>query len=160
MDIREHGNLLLQSLVPILEITGKEKDDMVFDRNNECFLTFEEKIVLMFYLDEERNTIIINSLLGILPQDDSREEIMFELLCGNYCWNLSEGGTLGVDKETAVITLGYFVELPLDSTPLFSEIISKLINVTDFWLRKLNEIQEDYSGSGETAGSPAQFMRV
>ena len=160
MDIQEHATQLLQSLAPILELTGKEKDAMIFDRNNECFLTFEEKIVLMLYLDEERNTIIINTLLGILPEDDSREEIMFELLCGNYCWNLSEGGTLGIDKETAVISLGYFVELPLDSIPLFSEIIGKLINVSDFWHRKLHEIQEDYSTSDEAVASSARFMRV
>jgi hypothetical protein len=160
MDIRKHGNMLLQSLAPILEITGRDKEEMVFDRNNECFLTFEDKIVLMFYLDEDLNTIIINSLLGILPQDDSREEIMYELLCGNYCWNLSEGGTLGVDRETAVITLGYFVDLPLEPVELFEEIIAKLVNVTDYWIKKLSEIQDDYAGSTGNSEVSSHFMRV
>lgn len=152
MDIRDHGDALLQSLAEVLPLDDKSK--LVFDENNECFLTLDHRIVLMFYLDEEIDTIIINILLGVLPEDDSREEIMFELLCANYCWNLTEGGTLGVDKETAVISMSYPVQLPLDPPTVFEEIIAKLVNAADFWISKLKEIAGDYEGVLDKAMHP------
>ena len=152
MDTREHGNQLLQGLAGILRLDGENRARMMFNEENECFVTFDDRIVIMFYLDEDIHTIVINVLLGALPQDASREEVMFELLCANYCWNLTEGGTLGVDKETAVISLSYLVPLPLDPPERFEEILSKLINAADFWMRKLKDIAADY---GETGSEPA-----
>ena len=162
MDIIEHGNILLQSLTHALNLEGEDKAKLVFNENNECFVSFEDRIVLIMYLDEDIDTIIITIPLGTVPLDNSREELMFELLCANYCWNMTEGGTLGIDEATGVIAMSYLIQLPLEPVEQFERIAAKLINVADFWMRKLKGIASDYEFKtpGGYGGNLSQFIKV
>lgn len=154
MDIRENANYLLSLVAGDLPAgDGSAPVVMTLDENNEAFLTLEDRIVVMFYLDEDINAFIINLPLGVLPQDATREEVMLELLCANYSWNLTEGGTLSVDRETSVITLSYLVPLPLAEPEQMPRIVAKLAAVADHWLRTLKEI----SGGPDAGASAPDF---
>lgn len=142
MEIVEHTRSLLATLRKFLDL--EEGSSLELNEDHECIVTIEGKFVVMFYLEEEVNTLLIHIPLAVLPEDESREEVLFELLCGNYAWNLTNGGTLGVDKETAVITLGYPVPLPLAPPDLFADIVAKLIHAADYWMKTLEHIAEDY----------------
>lgn len=146
MNTQDHAALLLEKIAGELPLSEAERADVKLDENNEFFLTLEDRIVVMFYLDEDINAFILNLPLGSLPQDETREEVMLELLCGNYSWNLTEGGTLGVDRATGIISLSYLVSLPLAEPEQMPRIIEKLAAVADHWMRTLKEI----SGADET----------
>lgn len=141
---REHAHAFLESLRSFLNIDPASPSKLEFDRNNECIVTWEGRFTLMFYLEEEIGAIIINVPLGTLPADESRLELMFELLAANYSWNLTEGGTLGIDRDTGIIALSYLVDLPLDPISASETIIAKLVNVSDYWDRKIKSITRAY----------------
>jgi hypothetical protein len=142
---REQAQAFLESLRQFLKIDPASPAKLEFDRHNECIIKWEDRFTLMFYLDEEIGAIIVNVPLGTLPADESRLEVMFELLAANYSWNLTEGGTLGVDRETGIIALSYLVDLPLEPISASEAIIAKLINVSDYWDRKIKSIAGAYA---------------
>lgn len=156
MDIREHANQLFAAIAKELPLDADARAAFVLDANNECFLTLEERLVVMFYLDEDLSAFIINLPLGALPQDKSREQVMLELLCGNYSWNLTEGGTLGVDRATGVISLSYLVPLPLTEPTQMPRIVEKLASVADHWQRTLKEISERHGKTASDEMMPLQ----
>jgi hypothetical protein len=73
---------------------------------------------------------------------------------------MTEGGTLGVDRETAVISLSYPVALPLDPPDMFQDIAVKLVNAAEFWIRKFQGISADYKQPGEISDFSSSFIRV
>ena len=162
MDIIEHGNILLQSLSHALKLEGEDRAKLVFNDDNECFISFEDRIVLIMYLDEEIRAIIVTISLGNIPLDDSREEMMYEMLCANYAWNMTDGGTLGIDKETGVMAMSYLITLPLEDVEQFEEIVSKLINVADFWMKKIKGVAAvyDFKSPGRQSGSLSSYIKV
>jgi hypothetical protein len=149
MNLHEHTNTLLQRISEDLSPGALSGDPLKLDDNNEVFITLDEKLMLMIYLDEEVSSLILNLPLGKLPQDPSRESIMLELLRANYCWNLTQGGTLGIDRDTDVICLSYLIDLPLAEPAQMSVIISKLAAVSQHWQGVIAEMS-----NGETS-SPA-----
>ena len=150
MDSHEHTNHLLQTLADSLGLTGDDALALQLDENNECFITLDERIPVLFYLDDQTNVLILNIPLGAMPTDEGRTSLMYELLCANYSWNLTEGGTLGIDRETGLITLSYLIELPLDPLERISDIIDKLTAVAEHWMR---EIKESSSEEAELSSS-------
>lgn len=136
MDLRDHANQLLRTLASQLP-ANENTPALELDENNECFLTLDERIVVMFYLDDQIKSLIINLPLGPLPTSEERTALMFDLLCGNYCWNLTEGATLGIDRQTGLITLSYLVELPLDPPETIAAIVDKLTAVAEHWMREI-----------------------
>jgi len=150
MDIREEGSRLLSTLAKALKLEG-----LAFDEGNECVFVLDDRLAFVLYLDDEiTQSIAINVVLGLLPQNESREEILYEFLCGNYCWNQTEGGTIGLDKTTNLITLCYLVGLPLDPAERIVEIVAKLASNAEYWVRKMTTIDTENSAAKQaTAGS-------
>jgi len=160
MDLRSHANQLLAGAAETLKLERLE-----FNERDECIVTFDERVVVLFSLDlEDLNGIVINVLLGALPPEGKREAVMTELLSGNYCWARTEGGTIGVDRATGVITLSYLVELPLEVPEQFSDICAKLLNVADYWMRKIEETggiaPETVPAGALSSGGIGPAMRV
>lgn len=153
MDIVNHADQLLTHLGSVLKLTN-----LKFNDNNECFFTLEKKIVFMLYLDDqEMNSIIINVPMGVLPENENRERLMYELLCGNYCWSVTDGATIGIDDETAVISLSYLVQLPLQAQGQIVDIVAKLVAVAQYWMKKIEKISNEAVRSSRTEAS---FIRV
>ncbi|WDP83773.1 MAG: type III secretion system chaperone [Desulfobacter sp.] len=155
MDIAKHADDLLDHLGSVLNLTN-----LKFDDNNQCFFTLEKKMVFMLYLDdEEMNSIIINLPMGMLPENENRERLMYEMLCGNYCWGITDGATIGVDEETAVISLSYLVQLPLQAQGQMVDIVAKLVAVAQYWMKKIETISQE-AGVIKSPQTTANFIRV
>lgn len=150
MNLHEHTNELLNRIAEELLPGVLQGDPLKLNRNNECFITIDEKILLLVYLDESTRALILNVPLGKLPDDSTRETIMFELLSANYCWNLTEGGTLGIDRQTGLICISYLVPLPLEEPAQMPYIISKLAAVSQHWIQTLAEYAADAAPSSTT----------
>lgn len=147
MDARDAGNRLLALLSEILEI-----NPLSLDENNECALTYKGRVSLLFHVDDQRlNAMFINIPLGSAAVEAGRERVMYDLLSANYCWNGTEGATLGIDTESGIYSLSYLIELPMVDPDRFPGIISKLINVADHWMRKIEARTGGAAGETETA---------
>ena len=146
MDLRDQANELLATAADILKLEKLELNE-----RNECIVTFDDRIVTLFTLDSDSlNGLVVTLVLGGLTAGAGKEELMYELLAGNYAWNLTEGGVIGVDRATGVISLCYLVELPMNHPEQFPNICAKLLNVADFWMRKINEFG-GVTGNAEAA---------
>lgn len=148
MNTEEHASLLLQKIAAEFDIDEQTRATVVFDENHECILTLEERFVVAIYLDDEVNALYLNLPIAKLPEGDSREEVMLDLLQANYSWNLTGGGTLGVDAHSGLIVLSYLVPLPLEAPDQITSILSKLLGVVDYWKKDLEEVEEEASSQG------------
>lgn len=154
MELREHANQMLASAAAVLKLEKLE-----LDQRDECIVTFDERIVVIFSLDTDSlNGLVINAVLGTLPEGSGKAELMYELLTGNYCWSLTEGGVLGIDKTTGVIALSYLVELPMETPGQFPDVCAKLLNVADYWMRKIGEMDGIVPGAAGIATYPGNPM--
>ncbi len=143
MNIREHAESLLQSIANALPEGLVTQGVLRFDANDECLLTLDGRIPIMMYLEEESSALILNSPLGLLPSGQAREAVMLKLLRANYCWNQTEGGTLGVDEGTGLVCMSYLVALPLAEPGQMPDILTKLAGIAAHWQQVLQEMSED-----------------
>jgi hypothetical protein len=159
MEPRTYANALLALILNHLSVDPGDDASRELDDNNEFFLTLEDRLAFMFYFDEDINTFILNVPIGLLPSTAARELVMEELLFGNYSWNLTDGGTLGVDRATGMITVGYLLPLPLAQDEQIIRIVEKLAAVAKHWMRALAEMAD--GSAAEIDGSMGDApMRV
>lgn len=147
MNLREHTHALLQEIAAELP-QGALEGALELDDNNECFLALEDDLLVVLSLEDDISALIISLPVGPLPEGPARETVLLEMMRGNYCWNLTQGGTLSVDRETGLICLNYLVTLPLAEPGQMPEIVNKLISVVKYWRREAAEITEVAAGDG------------
>ncbi|QIF05849.1 type III secretion system chaperone [Roseimicrobium sp. ORNL1] len=136
-EIRQHATDLLRLIQESLPMEGEAA--LQWDESNQCSLTFDEDIAVIITLDEVVDAIFLNWILGALPlEPDEVANALQELLEANHEWNKTEGGTLGLDADTGLVTLSYRVDLPLDDAAVIQDIIAKLYNVSSHWQKSLN----------------------
>jgi hypothetical protein len=136
--LQKRAQSLIKELVQFLKIDLPPDEELTFNSSNELFLTLGEQFVLVFYLDEEAEAIILSIPIAELPEEGAREDVMLELLQGNYVWNRTGGGILGVDKDSGVVVLSSLLDLRLNTTVLSEATVSELINVADYWKKKMS----------------------
>ena len=73
-----------------------------------------------------------------MPEEaEDRADAMSEMLEANHEWRETEGGTLGIDSNTGMVTLSYRVDLPLDDPSVIQDVIVKLYNIGLYWQKTL-----------------------
>lgn len=142
--MKDHVNELLKHIGE-----GLNLPDLCLDSNNHCILLFDEKIVLNMDLDVEGNTLVIYAYIGEIPLE-CREVIFEKALEGNFFWNETDGGTLGLDKQSQSLVLAKSFLLPLenfnkfeDRLASFVEVVEKWINRVELFLKEANENETD-----------------
>jgi hypothetical protein len=134
--IREHASALLNLIQQALPMEGEPK--LEWDEDNQCSLTFDEDLAVVITLDEVVEAMFMGWVLGELPAEPELVlHAMQELLEANHEWNMTEGGTLGLEPDSGVVTLSYRVDLPLDDAGVIQDIITKLYNVCRHWQQTL-----------------------
>ena len=151
------GMAFLGGLENLAKAHGAEGTKLEFDGNGECVLAVAGRFAVVLALDTELSAIIVTIPIAPLPEDGSILEVMSEMLCGNYAWNLTEGGTLAVDRATSLVVLNYLVPLPLEAPESAGDILAKLLDVCDYWERKIRSLAQ--SGDGAEA-LPQGFLRA
>lgn len=146
MNIREKANELVANLGKIIQVEG-----LVFDEEDNCIVLLDNKILFILELDEESKTILFNIVLGNLPIVE-RQNVLYELLSANFYWNKTEGGTIGIDEQTDIVTMCYVMKLPLKSDSEFEVIFEKLANASEYWIDRLLE-----AGSADVKSNSARM---
>ncbi len=159
MNIREQANQLLALAAEPLKL-----EQLELDERDECIVTFDDRIVTVFTLDaDDLNGLVINLVLGALPPDEARGDVMRELLAGNYCWGRTEGGVIGIEDATEMICLTYLVELPMAHPEQFPDVCAKLLNAADYWQRRIEAVggvTPDMAPAGSLSSGVEAFLRV
>jgi hypothetical protein len=159
-EIHQHATDLLRLIQESLPMEGG--DALVWDENNQCSLTFDEDIAVIITLDEVVDAIFMTWILGALPTEPAEvANAMQEMLEANHEWNGTQGGTLGLDPATGVVTLSYRVDLPLDDANVIQDIISKLYNNSNHWKQTLDlgyPDEEDVAAMATTRASVRDLL--
>lgn len=131
MNLTEKANELVANLGVLIQVDG-----LVFDEDKTCVILLDDKILFILELVEDLNAIIISVVLGNLPVE-GRESMLYELLSANFYWNKTDGGTIGIDDETDVVTLCYLLNFPLKDDNDFPATFEKIANISEYWIDKL-----------------------
>jgi hypothetical protein len=115
---------------------GLNLPDLCLDENNHCILLFDEKIVLNIDLDEEGSKLVIFAYIGEIPLD-CREIIFEKALEGNFFWNETDGGTLGIDKQSQSLVLAKAFDLPLSNVELFEDQLASFVEIVEKWINRI-----------------------
>jgi hypothetical protein len=153
MNPREKAGHLLNSIAESLEMP----EPLKLDGTDTCVFTIDEKYVFIVQFDEESEHLLVNLPLGNLPEGEDGKNLAVEMLCGNYCWSLTSGGTLGLDEETGIASVCYGFDLSDGKGKGFEEVLSDLIDVGEYWMGKLS--QSGGESVGATPGG-ANMMRI
>lgn len=129
--MRECVNQILKRIGEGLSIP-----DLKLDDNNHCILLFDEKIVLNIDLDEEGSQLVIYAYIGEIPLE-CREKVFEKALEGNFFWNETDGGTLGIDKQSQSLVLAKAFELPLKNEYEFEEKLASFVEVVEKWIIRI-----------------------
>jgi hypothetical protein len=135
--MRERVNDLLKRIGE-----GLSLPDLCLDENNHCILLFDEKIVLNIDFDEEGGKLVIYAYVGEIPLD-CREIIFEKALEGNFFWNETDGGTLGIDKQSQSLVLAKAFDWPLKNIEVFEDELATFVEVIEKWISRIeNFIKE------------------
>ena len=124
---------------------GLSLPDLCLDENNHCILLFDEKIVLNIDLDEEGSKLVISAYVGEIPLD-CREAIFEKALEGNFFWNETDGGTLGIDKQSQSLVLAKAFSLPLQNIELFEDQLASFVEIVEKWIGRIEAFSRDVMG--------------
>ena len=133
-EMKEHVNELLRHIGE-----GLNLPDLCLDDNNHCILLFDEKIVLNMDFDEEGEKLVIYAYIGEIPLE-CREVIFEKALEGNFFWNETDGGTLGIDKQSQSLVLAKSFSLPLNDFNVFEDQLASFVEIVEKWISRI----EDY----------------
>ncbi len=129
--MKDHVNELLKHIGEGLNLSELRLDD-----SNHCILLFDEKIVLNIDLDEEGNKMVIYAYIGEIPLE-CREIIFEKALEGNFFWNETDGGTLGIDKQSQSLVLAKAFPLPLENFNAFEDQLATFVEVVEKWINRI-----------------------
>ena len=135
--MKKHVNELLKHIGE-----GLNLPDLCLDDNNHCILLFDEKIVLNMDFDEVGGKLVIYAYIGEIPLE-CRESIFEKALEGNFFWNETDGGTLGIDKQSQSLVLAKSFLLPLEDFNGFEDQLASFVEVVEKWISRIeNYLQE------------------
>ena len=103
-----------------------------------CSLRFDDRVTIDLEYQEEKDVILISSLVGVLKPEQSR---LFydELLEANLLWGGTGSATIGVDPATLTVFLCYQEQLRVVSLEYFQQLLKKFSETSLFWNQRLAE---------------------
>src|SRR3990167_3999563 len=94
------ANIVLSSLGDFLGIP-----DLQFDEeDNTCRFQFNEELVIHLTFNEEKQELMIHSLVGQLPEED-RAKMVEQLMEANLFWAGTRGATMSLDRESSQVII-------------------------------------------------------
>lgn len=127
------ANMVLNSLGNFLGIP-----DLQFEEeDNTCSLEFDEHLMIHLTFDQEKQELILHSLVGQLPEKD-HTKMLEELLEANLFWAGTRGGTISLERESHQVIIARALSIyNSEGTLLSGEVLGKalidLAEVNLYW---------------------------
>lgn len=134
MTIREHADSLFALLSSKLGEGSLELDAM-----GSAFFSVGG-VLFTAALAEEAETLVVSGLVGQLPANGSREKCLREFAQANFNWSGTDGGAIGLERETGLVYLHQRFFLPMQAPEKFPGIFANQLNLTRHWARVMENI--------------------
>ncbi len=104
----------------------------------------EDKVGVFINYEAELNSLVLNFVLGHIAETKEANDLMYEMLCGNYMWEISASGHLAIDKESDLACLNKLYMLPTEINENeiyeFIQLFSSLYGAASYWADKIQNI--------------------
>lgn len=129
---------------------------LVLDDKSQCFLMFDETMLVEMEFRTNEKTFSLKSNLGNINEAKVKK-IYPKLLEANARWQETNGATLGLQQYSEKVLLTQ--NMPTESCDyhLFYKALESFVNTIEYWLKKLKELQE---GSSRQENSVVLGMRI
>lgn len=139
-------------------------DELKPDEDLYCCLGFDDKITVHFQYNQESETLMLFSQLGIIDED-KLAGVYPKLMKANVFWQGTGGSTLGVDDENNEVILSYQVALSLLDFTKFQELLEGFVNTAELWIDTIvainrGEISSSTKESDKKVTPPPPGMRA
>lgn len=117
---------------------------LVLDDKNQCFLMFDENMLVEMEFRTNKKTFSLKSNLGNVNEAKVKK-IYPKLLEANTQWQETNGATLGLQQYSEKVLLTQ--NMPTESCDyyLFYQALENFVNTIEYWIKKLKELQEGSS---------------
>ncbi len=117
---------------------------LVLDDKNQCFLMFDENMLVEMEFRTNEKTFSLKSNLGNVNEAKVKK-IYPKLLEANTQWQETNGATLGLQQYSEKVLLTQ--NMPTESCDyyLFYQALENFVNTIEYWIKKLKELQEGSS---------------
>ena len=116
-------------------------ENLSLDEANQCFLLFDDKILVRIELRNEPNYFSLVSKLGNV-EEKNIPEVYPRLLDYNTLWKETNGTTFGVQQFSEVVILTQHWPLERCSYGNFEKILENFVNTTEYWLNNFESLQK------------------
>ncbi|WDP84717.1 MAG: type III secretion system chaperone [Desulfobacter sp.] len=109
-------------------------------------------------MNEKTEQLFLYSNIGDIPKDVNTE-LYEKLLEGNFLFQGTSGGTIGMDKTAGIFSLawqGPFIEM---GAAAFEMILENFVNLTEHWRGIVKDLSSS-PGSGDSLPGFPQGIRV
>ncbi len=133
MDANELRECAVRCLGAVAAELGLEAPE--FDANGGFVFHVPGGRLFALYDETERlGAAVLQTAIGVLPSSGpEREELLLAMMDGNDMWALTEGGVLGTDPASGVVTLSYRLEMDERVHEKIVPIIESLMGCSDYW---------------------------
>ena len=142
--------MLLEHFKKLLKTLGENTGhpDLTPHQEGICSLRFDDRLIIDLECSEEKETLLLSSLVGVL-KPDQRKKFYSELLEANLLWGGTGGATLGIDPETLTVFLCHQERMREMSFSRFQELIRDFSDTALFWNDRLSSepSQKEEAGS-------------
>jgi hypothetical protein len=132
--VRDQMQLLLKELGNTVGVPELE-----FDTNGYCVVYLDE-IPINMELGEEDESLFFYTHVGEVP-GDGKPEFYEMLLDANWFYKGTAGGTLGIDKDSSVVSIIYRASTAELDTEKFQKIIENFANLSENWMTRITEFK-------------------
>lgn len=118
----------------------KLNEPLVLDEKNQCFLLFDEVMLVQIEYKVEEGVCLFKGVLGNVNEHKIKQ-IYPKLLEANLQWKETNGSTLGLQQYSEKVLLVQNVPIEFCDYNLFNRSLEFFINSFEFWLKNLKDLQ-------------------
>lgn len=113
---------------------------LVLDEKNQCFLMFDESMLVEMEFKSTEKVFIFKANLGHV-KEARLQQIYLKLLEANAHWKGTNGATLGLQQYSEKVLLTQSVAMESCDYSLFYKLLENFVNTFEFWIKNLKNLQ-------------------
>lgn len=119
-------------------------EDLILDDKNQCFLMFDENMLVEMELRTNEKIFSFKANLGNVNETKVKK-IYPKLLEANAQWQETNGATFGLQQYSEKVMLTQNIPTEFCDYHLFYKALEYFVNTFEYWIKKLKELQEGAS---------------
>ena len=137
----------------------KLEEELKLDEHSQCFLLFDDAMLVQICLLEEDGMFSFAAKLGNI--DEAKINLLYpRLLEANLLWRETHGATLAVQQYSEMVMLVQHMPMRNCNYTLFEKSLEIFVNTVEFWLKHLEELQIELKGSKMKHNQNESAMQV